>query len=495
MSGIVNLSRRTFLKVGAAAGGGLVLGFYAPVLSSLSGLMAAENASFDPNAFIRIGTDNSVTIVVNKSEMGQGVYTSLPMLVAEELECDWTSVRVEPAPVAAIYNNPEVGIQMTGGSMSVRTEWERMRQVGAAAREMLVSAAAGEWKVDRATCRGENGRVIHESGQALTYGQLAEKAATMPVPQQVKLKDPSEFKIIGKPTPRLDTPPKVDGKAIFGSDISTPGMLIALVPRPPVFGGKAKHFNSAKAKGVPGVQAVVPIESGVAVVADSFWSAKRARDGLEIVWDEGQSEHLSTDGLRERYAQLVKSPGLTARQEGDPAKALTNTVSHVTAEYEVPYLAHACMEPLNCTVDLRRDSCEVWTGTQFQTLDRAAVAKIVGLKPEQVTIHTTYLGGGFGRRANPHSDFVVEAAQIAKAVSKPVQVIWTREDDMKGGYYRPFWYDRLSAGLDGTGRIVAWHHTIVGQSIMRGTPVEPVMIKDGIDASSVEGAGQQEHNS
>ncbi len=486
MNGIVNLSRRGFLKA-AAIGGGLVIGFYVPGLKGRSQLMAAENASLDPNAFVHIATDNTVTVIVNKSEMGQGVYTSLPMLVAEELECDWATVHVEPAPVAAVYNNPEMGIQLTGGSMSVRTEWERMRQVGAAAREMLIAAAADVWKVDKASCRAENGRVIHQSGKSLTYGQLAEKAASMPVPKEVKLKDPSAFKIVGKPTSRLDTPPKVDGKAVFGSDVSIPGMLVALVARPPVFGGKAKGFDSAKAKAVPGVKEVVSIESGIAVVADNFWTAKRGRDALQIQWDEGQLKTLSTGGLRDQYAQLAKTPGKTARKEGDPDKVLAAPGNQLTAEYEVPYLAHAMMEPLNCTIDLRQDSCEVWAGTQFQTVDRAAVAKTVGLKPEQVTIHTTYLGGGFGRRANPHSDFVVEAAHIAKAVKKPVKVIWTREDDMKGGYYRPFWYDRISGGLDASGKLVAWHHTIVGQSIMQGTPFEQY-IENGIDGTSVEGA-------
>ena len=485
MNGIVNLSRRTFLKA-AAVGGGLMLGFHVPGLKENSWLMAAENASFDPNAFIHIGTDDSITIIVNKSEMGQGVYTSLPMLVAEELECDWAKVKVESAPVAAVYNNPEMGMQMTGGSMSVRTEWDRMRQVGAAAREMLIAAAADSWKVDRTSCRAEKGRVVNKSGKALTFGQLAEKAAGMPVPKEVKLKDPSAFEIIGKPTLRLDTPSKVDGKAIFGCDVSIPGMLVALVARPPVFGGKAKSFNAAKAKTVPGVKEVLPIESGIAVVADTFWSAKRGRDALEIVWDDGELKDFSTEGMRDLYAQLAGNPGMTVRKEGSPDEVLTT--KHVTAEYEVPYLAHATMEPLNCTIDLRPDSCEVWAGTQFQTLDRAAIAKVVGLKPEQVAIHTMYLGGGFGRRANPHSDFMVEAAQIAKTLKKPVKVLWTREDDMRGGYYRPFWYDRIGGGVDGNGRLVSWSHTIVGQSIMRGTVVEALMIKDGVDASSVEGA-------
>lgn len=487
MNGIVNLSRRTFLKT-AMIGGGLVLGFHLPVLNGRVEAKAPDAASFDPNAFLRIGTDNSITVMVNKSEMGQGVYTSLPMLVAEELECDWAKVTYQAAPVAAIYNNPLVGLQLTGGSMSVRTEWERMRQVGAAAREMLIAAAAAEWKVQPASCRAEKGKIIGKDGKTAAYGQLAEKAAKMAVPKTVKLKDPSQFTIIGKSVPRLDTPPKVDGKAVFGMDVSVPGLLVALVARPPVFGAKVKHADVEKAKAVPGVKDVAIIDSGVAVVADAFWTAKRGRDQLAVEWDEGSGTALSTENLRKQYAELAKSPGMEARKEGDPDKTLADSKTRLTAEYEVPYLAHAAMEPLNCTVDLRPGSCEVWAGTQFQTVDRAAVAKTVGLKPEQVVIHTTFLGGGFGRRSNPHSDFMVEAAQVAKAIGKPVKVMWTREDDTRGGYYRPFWYDRISGSLDGKGKIAAWHHVIVGQSIMTGTLMETHMVVKGIDGTSVEGA-------
>ena len=489
MSEIINMSRRDFLKTGTLAGGGLLLGFYTPILSSRAQALAAEaSAPYDPNAFLRITPDNVVTIMVNKSEMGQGVYTSMPMLVAEELECDWSKVRVEPAPVEPVYNNPATGIQMTGGSMSVRTEWERLRQVGAAAREMLIAAAAATWKVDKASCRAENGTVVDASGKTLTYGQLAEQAASLPVPEKVTLKDPSAFKIIGKPTRRIDTPEKINGKAIFGFDVTRPGMLTALVARSPVFGGRVKSFKSEKATAVPGVREVVQIESGIAVVADNFWSAKKGRDALDIVWDEGPVSALSTEAMREQYAKMAKTPGTMARKDGDPEKAIASAAKRVEAEYEVPYLAHASMEPLNCFVDLSADRCEIWTGTQFQTVDRDNAARIAGLKPEQVKVHTTFLGGGFGRRANPHSDFVVMGVQVAKAVKKPVKVVWTREDDMKGGYYRPMWYSRLAAGLDTGGNVIGWRHTIVGQSIMAGSPFEQRMVKDNIDATSVEGA-------
>jgi isoquinoline 1-oxidoreductase subunit beta len=489
MKEIVNLSRRDFLKTGAIFGGGLVLGFCLP-LEKNSGTVFADPPSgpFTLNAFVRIGTDNVVTMTVNKSEMGQGVYTSLPMLLAEELECDWRMVRVEAAPVAPVYNHPGFGIQMTGGSTSVASEWERMRQVGAAAREMLLAAAADTWQTDKKTCRVDNGVVIHTSGKKLTYGQLAVKAATMKVPEKVPLKDPSSFRIVGKPILRLDTPDKVKGKALFGIDAKIPGALVAVVARPPVFGGKVKSVQSGKTKAYPGVRDVAEIGSGVAVIADTFWAAKKGRDVLEVTWDGGPLAALSTEKLREQYAGMAATPGAVATKKGDAQGVLSAAAKRIVAEYEVPYLAHATMEPLNCLVDLGPEKCEIWTGTQFQTVDRNNAAKAAGLKPEQVTIHTTFLGGGFGRRGNPHSDFIIEAVEVAKAAKKPVKVVWSREDDMKGGYYRPMWYDKIAAGLDEKGNLVAWRHTIVGQSIMVGTPFEKVMIQNGVDRTSVEGA-------
>jgi isoquinoline 1-oxidoreductase beta subunit len=488
MSKIINISRRDFLKQSALVGGGLILGFSLPIRESYSDTAPKPAASVVPNAFIRIGTDNTITIIVNHSEMGQGVYTSLPMLVAEELECDWKKVRVESAPVGPVYNHTVMGVQMTGGSTSVWSEYDRLRKVGAAAREMLMAAAVQTWKVDKASCRAEKGKVIHTSGRKLTYGQLAEKAAGLPVPENVKLKDPSAFKIIGKPTRRLDTPEKTNGRAIFGIDVKVPGMLTALTARPSVFGGKVKSFNADKARAVQGVKDIVQIDSSVAVVAENFWSAKLGRDALEIVWDESAGSNLSTAGMREQYANLAKTPGVIARKEGNPDFAFEKGTKQITAEYEVPYLAHATMETLNCLVDLRSDSCEIWTGTQFQTVDRDAAARIAGLKPEQVNIHTTFLGGGFGRRANPHSDFVAEAVKVGKAQMKPVKVIWTREDDIKGGYYRPMWYDRIKAASDTNGNPIAWQHTVVGQSIIGGTLFEKMLVKNGVDGTSVEGA-------
>ncbi|GFE58065.1 xanthine dehydrogenase family protein molybdopterin-binding subunit [Geobacter sp. AOG1] len=488
MSEIIKLSRRDFLKTGAVLGGGLVLGCYLPFGNSAG---AADPATtFAPNAFIRVGSDDTVTLIINKSEMGQGVYTSLPMLIAEELACDWKMIRIEAAPVDPVYNHTVFGLQVTGGSTSVRTEWERLSKAGATAREMLVAAAAKQWKVDPATCRAENGFVLHSGGKKLSYGQLADRTAKLPVPKEVRLKDPARYTIVGKPRHRLDSPAKIDGTAVFGIDAQLPGLLTAMVARPPVFGGKVASFTADKAKKVPGVVDVVQVPSGVAVIATGFWPAKKGRELLEIVWDDGPEGGLATPALRERYASLAQSPGLVARKEGEPAQAVRQAAKQLTAEFETPFLAHAPMEPLNCCVDLKSDRCNIWTGTQFQTVDRNSAAEVAGLKPEQVHLHTTFLGGGFGRRANPASDFVREAVHVAKAAGKPVKVIWTRDDDMKGGYYRPFWYDRISAGLDDTGNLTAWQHTIVGQSIIAGTPFEAAMVKNGIDESSVEGAAE-----
>jgi isoquinoline 1-oxidoreductase beta subunit len=490
------LKRRDFIKTGAAVGGGLLVSLYLPQLAHAGlstntpdKLKLVQPKTFAPNAFIRIATDDTVTIIVNKSEMGQGVYTSLPMLVAEELEADWSKIRVESAPVDSAYNHPSFGIQMTGGSTSTASEWERLRKAGATGRIMLIAAAAQNWKVEPQSLHADNGFVIHAaSNRRASFGSLADVAATLTPPKDVPLKDPKDFKLIGKPTRRLDTPAKVNGSAQFGLDVQIPGMMTAMVARSPVFGGKVISVNAEKAKAVAGVKDVVQVPSGVAVIANGFWPAKLGRERLEVTWDDGPNANLSTVGMREQYSTLAKTPGLVAKKIGDPAKALAGAAKTITAEYEVPYLAHAMMEPLNCVVDLRPGSCEIWTGTQFQTVDRMAAAATAGLKAEQVQIHTTLLGGGFGRRANPASDFVIEAVQVAKAAKVPVKVVWTREDDIRGGWYRPMWYDRMVGGVDAAGNPVAWTHTIVGQSIMQGTMFEPFGIKNGIDGSSVEGA-------
>jgi isoquinoline 1-oxidoreductase beta subunit len=487
MNAALRHSRREFLKTSAVSGG-ILLGFRLPAFAQPPAASALGEAEFAPNAFIRISRSNVVTIVVGKAEMGQGITTALPMLIAEELEVDLKRLRVVTAPVDAAYNHPQFGMQFTGGSMSVASEWERLRKAGATAREMLLAAAAETWKVDRATLRAENGRVIGPGGRSLTYGQLVDKARTMPVPADVPLKDPSQFKIIGKSTLRLDSREKVTGVARFGLDAKVPGMLTALVARPPVFGAKVGHVDAARARAVRGVARVVEVPSGVAVVGDSFWAAKKGRDVLQVAWQEGEAGPLSSDDMRAEYARLAQTAGRPAQRHGDADAAMAGAAKRVAAEYSMPFLAHAPMEPLNCLVAIKADRCDIWTGTQFQTVDRANAARAAGLKPEQVHIHTLYLGGGFGRRATPASDFIVEAVHVAKAAGGPVQTVWTREDDIRGGYYRPMWHSAISAGLDASGNPVAWKHTIVGQSIAEGTPFAAAVVKDGIDATSVEGA-------
>ena len=489
-TGAQQLGRRDFLKTSAAVSGGLWISAWVPELASAAAKTAAAAGKvFAPNAFVRIAADESVTVIANHSEMGQGIYTSLPMLLNEELEADWSKITVEPAPVDAAYNHTVFGLQMTGGSTTTPSEWERFRRMGAMARVMLVEAAAQKWGVAAASCRVEKGVVIHaESGKKATYGSLADAASQLKPPANVPLKDPKQFTLIGKPVRRLDTPSKVNGTAQFGLDVRLPGMVYAVVARPPVFGGKAVSVDAAETLRIPGVRAVEQVPSGVTVVAEKFWAAKVGRDKLKITWDDGENAALSTTKMREEFSKLSTTPGAIARKAGDPAAALATAAKTITAEYDVPYLAHAMMEPLNCVVDLRPDSCEIWTGTQFETVDRLNAAKVAGLPPEKVQIHTTLLGGGFGRRANPASDFVVEAMHVAKVAKAPVKVVWTREDDLAGGWYRPMWHDRFAAGLDADGNPIAWTHTIVGQSITQGTPFAAYTIKDGVDSTSVEGA-------
>jgi isoquinoline 1-oxidoreductase beta subunit len=418
--------------------------------------------------------------------MGQGIWTALPMLIAEELDADWSRIRVEHAPAAPAYAHTAFGMQMTGGSSSTWSEFDRCRQAGAMARALLVAAAAQRFSVEPLACRTENGAVISGSKRA-RYGELAEAASKMPAPKTVPLKDPKDWKIIGKPTRRLDTPEKITGRAVFGIDVRFDGLLTAVVARPPVFGGKVKSLDDTKAKTVPGVRSVVRVPSGVAVVADHFWAAKLGRDALDIDWDLGAHARLDDAAMREEFSRLAGTKGTTAAQAGNVTGAFAKAAKTIEAEYAVPYLAHATMEPLNATVRISSSKCEIWTGTQFQTMDQQVAAKITGLKPEQVEIHTTFLGGGFGRRATPTSDFVSEAVQVAKAAKAPVKTVWTREDDVRGGYYRPAYVHRAHIGLGSDGLPAAWHHAIVGQSILAGTPFEPMMVKNGIDATSVEG--------
>src|SRR5438445_6061392 len=450
MSAPAMVGRREFLKTGAAVSGGLLVSWYLPVASAKTGTAAENQVAL--NAFVRIGTDESVTVISSHSEMGQGIYTSLPMLLNEELEADWSKIRVEAAPVDKVYNHPVFGMQMTGGSTTSPAEWEHYREMGAVARTMLVTAAAQQWNVDAGSCQVEKGAVLHRAtGKRASYGSLASAAAKLTPPAEVKLKDAKSFTLIGKPTRRLDTPSKTNGSAQFGLDVSLPGMLVAVVARPPVFGGKVARVDATEALKVPGVKAVEQVESGVAVIAERFWPAKVGRDKLVVAWDLGPNAGLSTAQMLRDFTEQAKSPGAIAKKTGDPASALKGAAKTITAEYDVPYLAHAMMEPVNCVVDLRADSCEIWTGTQFETVDRARAAEVAGLPPDKVQIHTTLLGGGLGRRANPASDFVREAVHVAKVAKAPVKEVWTREDDLKGGWYRPMWHDRFAAGLDANG--------------------------------------------
>jgi isoquinoline 1-oxidoreductase beta subunit len=487
------LERRDFLKISVAASGGLLIGFRFPGISALASAQSsseqpASATTFMPNAFVRIGTDERVTVIVNHSEMGQGVYTSLPMLLADELDADWTKVGFEAAPVDPKYNHPAFGMQMTGGSSSVYSGLQQFREAGAAARSMLIAAAAQQWNVDASTCRTESGAVFNKKGQELTYGHLATAAAKLPPPEHVQLKDPKTFKLIGKPIKRLDTPEKLNGEAVFGIDVKLPGMLTAVIARPPIFGATMKSFDDSRARSMPGVKKIVAIPAGVAVIADTFWQAKTARQALRVEWEEGSMQNFNTSEMMHQFRERAKSPGTSVRKDGDATAALAGAAKKIAAVYEVPYLSHLMMEPLNCAVDLRADSCEVWTGSQFQTIDRANAAKIAGLPPEKVQLHTTFLGGGFGRRANPQSDFVVEAVHVAKAAGVPVKVIWTREEDMAGGWYRPAFLHAIEGGIDASGNAVSWRSRLVGQSIMAGTLFAAVMMKGkDYDPASVEG--------
>jgi len=497
---IVNLSRRNFLRTGA----GLTLGVVVPdALAQMAGpgqggSGAAAGGGFEPNAFVRIGADNTVTVIVKHLEMGQGTFTGLPTLVAEELDADWSQIRAEGAPAdASRYNNLFMGpMQGTGGSTALANSYEQMRKAGAAARAMLVAAAAERWKVAPAEITIARGVVQHvPSNRAARFGSLAAAAAKQPVPQEVRLKDARDFVFIGKRAPRTDARAKSNGTALYTQDFKLPGMLTALVAHPPRFGGKPKSFDAAKAKGVNGVVDVVAIPGGVAVLASDFWSAKKGRDALAVDWDESEAFKLGSGEIIAEYRRLAATPGLPAKKEGDVAAALASATKTFEAVYEFPYLAHATMEPMNCVVKLSADACELWYGTQFQSIDQPAIAQALGMKPEQVKLNMLFAGGSFGRRANPQSDYVLEAVQIAKAIagqggreSRPIKLVWTREDDMRAGYYRPMYCHALKGGLDAQGNIVAWQHRIAGQSILAGTAFEGMMVKDGIDATSVEGA-------
>jgi isoquinoline 1-oxidoreductase beta subunit len=472
------------LKVGAAAGAALVVEFH----FMPRGLAAGD---FAPNAFVRIAPDNSVTIMAKHLEMGQGSHTGLATILADELDADWAQVRVEAAPADATrYNNTTWGpVQGTGGSSAMANSWTQLRQAGATARAMLVSAAAQKWSVAPESLSVDKGVVSHTaSARRATFGELATAAATLPVPANVSLKDPKDWKLIGKTAPRVDSKAKTDGSARFTLDVYVPDMLTALIARPPLFGATVKSVDKTAALKVAGVTDVVEVPAGVAVLAKGFWAARQGRAALKVEWDESKAERRGSTEILAEYRALLDKPGLVARRDGDPAAALAGATKTFEAVYEFPYLAHAPMEPLDCVVKLSSDRCEVWAGSQIQTIDQGTVAHVVGLSPDKVEIHTLMAGGSFGRRATPTADVAAEAASVVKAIGgrQPVKLVWTREDDIRGGRYRPLFVHRLRAGLDAAGRIVAWEHRIVGQSFLKGTPFAG-LIKDGIDATSVEG--------
>ena len=488
MSKLTSLNRRNFIKASTLGTGGLVLGFYLPMAGKANNIIKTPNAVtyHAPNAFIKIGTDESINIIVNHAEMGQGVYTSLCQIVADELDVDWKNIKAVHAPFSPDYNHTVFPMQLTGGSTSVNTEWQRLRNVAASARQMLIEAAAKEWNVTASTLKAENG-VVKNGSKELTYGQLAEKATQITPPKEVTLKDKKDFKYIGKSMPRTDTPIKVNGEAIFGMDVSLPGMLVAVVQRPPVFGGKIRSFDAEKAKAIPGVKHVVHIDRGVAVVADGFWPAKKGREALEIEWDLGANKDLSTKSHGDKYKALLKQKGATAENRGDVNTAFAKAAKTVEATYELPYLAHTPMEPLNCVADVKSNQCTLYLGTQSQTIEAGAIAQALGIPLENIKVQLQYLGGGFGRRVTLDAHVAIEAAQISSKVNAPVKLIWTREDDIKGGYYRSRTLTTMKGAIDNAKQLNALESKIVSESIMMGTPWEPMMVKNGVDTVAVEG--------
>ena len=476
----VSVSRRTLLKAGAAAGGGLVLSLALPSAS-------ADAEGFTPNAFVRIQGDGKVVLTMPYVEMGQGIYTSIPMLIAEELEVDLRQVRLEHAPPnPRLYGNPVFGgMQATGGSTSIRAAWQPLRQAGAVARTMLIAAAANRWNVDPLSCRAQSGEVLHvPSGRKIGYGAIAAASARLPVPQTVTLKRPADFKLIGTPAKRLDTPEKVNGTAIFGIDVRVPGMKIATLMQSPVFGGGIKSIDDAAAKAVKGVRQIVRLDDAVAVVADHFGAAKKGLDALIIEWDPGSHAKLTTEEIASELERATLQSGAVAQNIGNIDQTMAGAAKKIEATYQVPFLAHAALEPMNCTVHVRKDGCEVWVGSQVLERAQAAAARVTGLPQDKVVVHNHLIGGGFGRRLE--IDGVIRAVQIARQVDGPVKVVWTREEDIQHDMYRPYFFDRVSAGVDERGRPLAWHHRFAGSSVMARWL--PPAFNNGLDPDTTDGA-------
>ncbi len=479
-----DLSRRGFVQAGASFGGGLMLSLCLPFAEENA--EAAIARGFAPNAFIRIEGDGQIFLTMPYVEMGQGTYTSIPMLIAEELEVELNQVRLEHAPPdEKLYANPLLGVQATGNSNAIRGAWLPLRRAGATARAMLVSAAAKRWNVDPTTCRAQGGEVLHApTGRSIKYGALAADAARLPVPESVRLKRPEDFKLIGTAAKRLDTPAKVNGSAVYGIDALPPGVKFATLAQSPVFGGRVKRVDDAAAKAVKGVRKIVRLVDAVAVVADHMGAAKKGLAALKIEWDDGPHENLSTEEIARELEKATLNSGAVAQNIGDADKAMASAVTKVEAIYQVPFLAHATMEPMNCTAHVRKDGCEVWVGTQAIARVQAAAAQAAGLPLDKVVIHNHLIGGGFGRRLEV--DGVVRAIQIAREVDGPVKLVWTREEDIQHDMYRPYFFDRISAGLDGKGTPVAWSHRFAGSSVIARWL--PPGFKDGLDPDTTEGA-------
>jgi isoquinoline 1-oxidoreductase beta subunit len=479
------VSRRAFLQAGAAVGGGLMLSLRLPFANGEA--EAADANAFVPNAFIRIEGDGQIFLIMPYVEMGQGTYTSIPMLIAEELEVDLKQVRLEHAPPnEKLYGNPLLGgLQATGNSNAIRAAWQPLRQAGATARTMLVSAAAKRWNVDPASCRAQSGEVLHApTGRRIKYGELTADAARLPVPESVALKRAEDFKLIGTPAKRLDAPAKINGTAVYGIDVRPPGLKIATLAQSPVFGGRVKSVDDAAAKAVKGVRQIVRLDDAVAVVADHMGAAKKGLAALVIEWDDGPHAKLNTDEIVAELEKATLNSGAVAQNIGDANNAMASAVSKVEATYHVPFLAHATMEPMNCTVQVRKDGCEVWVGNQVLARAQAAAAKTAGLPLDKVVVHNHLIGGGFGRRLE--IDGVIRAVEIAKHVDGPVKVVWTREEDIQHDMYRPTFFDRLSAGLDQRGMPVAWAHRYAGSSII--SRWAPPLFNNGLDPDTTEGA-------
>ncbi|HEX7289313.1 MAG TPA: xanthine dehydrogenase family protein molybdopterin-binding subunit [Candidatus Angelobacter sp.] len=498
-----SLTRRAFLRASTTAAGGLLVSLYFDLPLGAAGQEGQEAKPqpkvYPPDAFVHIRPDGKIVIQVNRLEFGQGVQTALPMLLADEMDADWSQVIAELAPAADVYRDPLFGIQMVGGSGSIAHSFEQYRQLGAKVRAMLIAAAAAEWNVSPAQCRTESSAVYGPNGKSAKYAELAEAAARQPVPQEVQLKKDSDLRLATKKVRRVDSHAKCNGSQKFGLDLDVPGMKVALVAHPSVFGAKVKNFDANAARAIPGVQDVFEIPlvhgGGIAVVADKFWTAKQARDRLHAEWDTAQVERPDTTQLFAKYRELSRTPGNVAVARGN-ARAIDGIAPdhRIVAEYEFPFLAHTPMEPLNTTVRFDGDRAEVWAGSQFQTIDQMAIAEVLGLKPEQVTFHTEMAGGGFGRRAVIDSHVQREAATIAKRLrGTPVKLIWTREDDVQGGYYRPMHVHRVEVGIGPDGMPAAWRHVVVGQSLVAGTPFAPMLIKNGVDETAVEGAADTKY--